>query len=213
MNEIFTSVNPEKKQRVINAALKEFAVHDYKSASTNRIVESAGIGKGMLFHYFNSKLELYEFLVEYCIELIEKHLEEIEQMPYDGDYIERYRAGSQIKLKAYLESPYAFDFLSNLYLHPDETPESECLKDFFYKLRHLRNKFYEDAEIQIDASRFRPDMPTERQIKYIKWLIDGYSHELLSKVNGRTLFSEMDFNAYWKEFDKCIDDMKLLFYT
>ena len=53
--EKFNSLDEEKRQKILDAALMEFAEHGYEKASTNRIVKEAGIGKGMLFYYFKSK--------------------------------------------------------------------------------------------------------------------------------------------------------------
>jgi len=59
----FENLNNQKKQRIINAALAEFAQKKYDYASTNSIVKKAQIGKGMLFHYFGNKKNLYIYLI------------------------------------------------------------------------------------------------------------------------------------------------------
>lgn len=65
MNEKFYDLKKEKQDRIINAALKVFALNGYKHASTDDIIAEAGISKGLLFHYFGSKLGLYAFLFDY----------------------------------------------------------------------------------------------------------------------------------------------------
>ncbi|GEM01866.1 regulatory protein, tetR family [Halolactibacillus halophilus] len=50
MTTTFHNVEPDKQQRIIEAAMKHFAENGYKDASTNKIVKEAGIGKGMLFY-------------------------------------------------------------------------------------------------------------------------------------------------------------------
>lgn len=67
MNDKFFELKKEKQDRMINAALKVFAMQGYKHASTDDIVKEAGISKGLLFHYFESKLGLYEFIYEYSV--------------------------------------------------------------------------------------------------------------------------------------------------
>ena len=67
MNDKFFELKKEKQDRMINAALKVFAMHGYRHASTDDIVKEAGISKGLLFHYFESKLGVYEFIYEYCV--------------------------------------------------------------------------------------------------------------------------------------------------
>lgn len=67
MNEKFFDLKKEKQDRMINAALKVFAENGYGHASTDEIVREAGISKGLLFHYFVSKLGLYSFIYDYSV--------------------------------------------------------------------------------------------------------------------------------------------------
>ena len=54
----------EKRDKLINCALDEFAENDYPSASVSKIVQRAGIAKGSLYQYFKDKSDLYFFLLE-----------------------------------------------------------------------------------------------------------------------------------------------------
>lgn len=65
MDEKFFDLKKDKQDRIINAALRCFALHGYKHASTDEIVAAAGVSKGLLFHYFGSKNGLYLFLCDY----------------------------------------------------------------------------------------------------------------------------------------------------
>lgn len=77
MYENFEKISEEKKNRIIRAALKEFAVKGYEEASTNNIVKEAGISKGMIFHYFENKKNLYLYILDYCAELYFEKTKEI----------------------------------------------------------------------------------------------------------------------------------------
>lgn len=67
MNGKFFDLKKEKQDRMINAALKVFALQGYRHASTDEIVREAGISKGLLFHYFTSKLGVYTFVYDYSV--------------------------------------------------------------------------------------------------------------------------------------------------
>jgi len=67
MNAKFFDLKKEKQDRMINAALKVFALNGYRHASTDDIVKEAGISKGLLFHYFENKAGVYEFVYEYSV--------------------------------------------------------------------------------------------------------------------------------------------------
>ena len=67
MNSKFFDLKKEKQDRIINAALKVFALQGYRHGSTVDIVREAGISKGLLFHYFESKLGVYRFIYDYSV--------------------------------------------------------------------------------------------------------------------------------------------------
>lgn len=67
MNSKFFDLKKEKQDRMINAALKVFALQGYRHASTDDIVREAAISKGLLFHYFETKLGVYQFIYDYSV--------------------------------------------------------------------------------------------------------------------------------------------------
>lgn len=58
---------PESDQdKIIQVCIEEFAVQGFKNASTNSIVKALGIPKGSIFYWFESKDNLYLYLVDIC---------------------------------------------------------------------------------------------------------------------------------------------------
>jgi TetR/AcrR family transcriptional regulator len=49
----------ESRTRILDAALSEFATHGLAGARTDRIANSAGVNKALLYYYFESKENLY----------------------------------------------------------------------------------------------------------------------------------------------------------
>jgi AcrR family transcriptional regulator len=64
----FFNLPPDKRRRFVDAALNEFALHDYRAASVSRIVDAVGIAKGSVYQYFDGKLDLYRYLVDLATE-------------------------------------------------------------------------------------------------------------------------------------------------
>jgi AcrR family transcriptional regulator len=54
----------ERKNEILNAAQKYFYTVGYEKTSVNMIIEELGIAKGTFYHYFNSKVELLDELVD-----------------------------------------------------------------------------------------------------------------------------------------------------
>ena len=53
--EQFEEIRATKKELIMNAALEEFAEHGYHASSINKITKRAGVSKGLLYNYFESK--------------------------------------------------------------------------------------------------------------------------------------------------------------
>lgn len=64
----FLQLPSEKRERFVTAALDEFALHDYRTASLSRIVRAAGVAKGSVYQYFDGKQDLYLHLVTLAAE-------------------------------------------------------------------------------------------------------------------------------------------------
>ncbi len=81
MTELFGRIQQEKRDRIYEAAINEFAVFGYMNANTNKIARNAGISVGSLFQYFDSKEDLFLTTVKHCATLMKEALELI----MDGD--------------------------------------------------------------------------------------------------------------------------------
>lgn len=110
MNEKFFDLNREKQDRMINAALRVFAENGYRHASTDVIVKEAGISKGLLFHYFTSKMGLFSFLFDYSVKYM---LFEFERLisPKETDYFTICREIEHAKLNVLRSYPYMNEFI------------------------------------------------------------------------------------------------------
>ena len=62
--ETFFNLPPEKRGKINDLAIEEFAENDYKNASISRIVARAGIAKGSFYQYFENKQDLYLYLIQ-----------------------------------------------------------------------------------------------------------------------------------------------------
>lgn len=55
----FAKLSPAQQQAILSAALSEFAAHGFHGASLNRVIDAAGISKGSMYYYFDSKEDLF----------------------------------------------------------------------------------------------------------------------------------------------------------
>jgi TetR/AcrR family transcriptional regulator len=202
----FLSLNPEKQERILNAALKEFALKGYENASTNEIVKSAGISKGLLFHYFANKKELYLFLYDhFVVVLMEEFFNELDFT--QRDIFERLKNLMILKNRLMARHPEIFNFMMSASMEASEEVK-EALNNANTELMHTS---YGRLFDNIDLTKFREDTDIQRTINIIMWTLEGFSNQELEKakkLNKDTL----DFDEAFKEAQVYIDMLKKSFY-
>lgn len=60
----FHNLPEEKRRKIVNAAIEEFAEYGLENASTNRIVANSGIAKGSFYQYFEDKQDVFMYLLK-----------------------------------------------------------------------------------------------------------------------------------------------------
>lgn len=68
--EKFEQQDIAKQSKIIEAGITEFSKKSYSDASTDKIIQSAGISKGLLFYYFESKKNFYIYCLSQALERI-----------------------------------------------------------------------------------------------------------------------------------------------
>lgn len=61
--EQYEEIRKQKRELIMNAALEEFAEHGYHACSINMITKRAGVSKGLLYNYFESKEALLREII------------------------------------------------------------------------------------------------------------------------------------------------------
>jgi AcrR family transcriptional regulator len=85
----FLNLPSDKQERVMEAALAEFADKGYPQASLNTIVASSGIAKGSLYQYFRDKKGIFLYLFDYAISLVRRTLVGVKEATADDDFFTR----------------------------------------------------------------------------------------------------------------------------
>ena len=199
MNEKFFDLKKEKQDRMINAALKVFAMNGYGHASTDDIVKEAGISKGLLFHYFISKLGLYSFIYDYSVKYMMLEFSTTVSAK-ETDYFELLGQVKQSQLQVMKNYPYMLQFLNK----SKEENVGEVLVEIEDK-RHVLQKQYEEIMERVDRDKFKKEADIEMLAKVIEYTTDGLMKE-------HFLDASFQPEIYYEEVKSYLEMMKKLSY-
>lgn len=188
---IFHSLKSEKQVKIINAAMKQFVLSGYDKASTNEIVKEAQISKGSLFNYFYNKKELYVYLLEHALKIIDIIFAEVDVN--ERDLFKRISQIGLIKLKIQQKYPLVFDFLKSARLEQS----LEVKNDIEQRLGNILDNALDRVYDNIDYSKFRDDIDPEKALHILNWTMLGFAEVQLKKIEtfenvGLELMNEWD---------------------
>ena len=199
MNDKFFDLKKEKQDRMINAALKVFAVNGYKHASTDDIVSEAGISKGLLFHYFGSKLGLYTFVHDYSVRFMKLELT-TGVSSTAKDYFEIRKQIEFAKMQALKNYPYMQQFLDRC--------AAENVSEALMAIENQRDVIrdvYASLKNQTDHTLFADNVSFEKLDAMLDYTITGL---MCTRFNDESFHPEM----LYEETVSYLDMMKKISY-
>ena len=120
-------------ERIMSAAIAEFGMKNYDSASLTTLCNENQISKGLIYHNFKNKDELYLKCVEECFEKMTEYLKNSE---YKAESIqESLHNLFQVRQQFFKENPYCCNIFFNTVLQPPKHLRKE--------IRVLRQKYDE----------------------------------------------------------------------
>lgn len=190
MSERLEALPEDKRQKILQASLTEFAEHGYLNASTNRIVQTAGISKGLLFHYFGSKKKLFLYVLDHTIHHLMGKMNQY-SASLTGDLFETLGQYALIKMQIGIEEPQMYHILYDVYVNLPPEIKNDLMDRYGQILSDQRKSFI----MTMDASRLRDGITAEIAANLIIDFLDGYYQRSIDDYKTKTpdeLLSSMD---------------------
>ena len=203
MDLIFKNIDQDKRDRIINSSFEVFAKNGFEKASTNEIVKKANISKGILFHYFGNKQNLYDKLKRFSVDIINQELEENIDWN-ERDFFERVKNGVIIKANIVNKYPYIFEFIKVFF---DGLSMDEMKEIIGEETMQLKHKIYTE---NIDFSLFKDDLDMDVTMNIINWTFENMSKKVWDEATEKDI--DLDIEFMKKESDIYIKALKKAFY-
>jgi len=204
--EKFLKLDDDKKDRILNAAMKEFR-YGYMKASTDIIVKEASISKGLLFHYFGTKEQLYLFLVRRASELVQKDYFDMISLGHK-DILEGFWQLALLKKDITDQYPFLYAFIYSAHTHRSDFPDVELTEPLMQ--RHLA--VYEELYSQCDTTLFREDIDHKKAIDVIAWTVDSLIDDADAKALSAGGWEGEDYERFLDSLKGYLDVFRLCFY-
>ncbi len=199
-------LEPQRRDAILNAALKEFAKKGFDDASTNVIAKESGISKALMFHYINSKQELFLFVYDYFTKLLDN--EYFTKIDFtEEDLFNRLRQSYLLQIDLIKQYPWIFEY-SKLSVITNSDKVNKALENMANKKQSSCSQQITDM---IDISKFRDGLDINICKQLILWANLGFTNEILNDIRN-SQSSNLDYQSIIKKLDEFLDELRKVFY-
>lgn len=166
------------KERILAAALAEFGTNSYESASINTICSKSQISKGLIYHNFQSKDDLYLQCVRICydqmLEYLKTHMIELQEVP------DRLRSLFLLRQTFFSEHPY----YANIFFHSILWPPAHLL-DEIQAIRTDFDQFYMGCyRAMLPHLPLREGITEDTALEYFSIFAESFNGYFQNKAAG-----------------------------
>jgi len=183
--------------------MKEFAEQGYENANTNEICKIAAVSKGLLFHYFGTKQNLYISTCEKCINDIADHFEplRLEEEDFTLAILSYYR----LRMKFFREHPTHYKVLMRAI---NNTPK-EMKADIEQKLAEVNELAEGVLQKQFSSLQLKEGVRRETALKLLIMVLSMIETTYAPMLYGTSAFSNQQ---YEKVEEECRELIRLTLY-
>ncbi len=158
----------DRRQRILEAAVRVFAVRGYHAARVGDIAEEAGVAHGLLYHYFPSKEEVLRTLFRDSWRLVIAAVHGIEAT--DDPATEKLRRIAAVLLRSWRADPDRVRVLvREVARSPHLTSEVDEIREVFLLIERVIARGQEEGSL-------RPELDA----RLASWIVYGGLEELLT---------------------------------
>lgn len=193
-------VASQPQTRILDAALSEFVELGFAGASTNTIARKAGVAKGLVFHHFGSKADLYMAVLEHVIVRVEVMLEAI---PLPTDLFERLHEIVVHKMRWFQHDPLGYRFMLEITNLPPSLRGR--VEPRLSTLRSAWPRMFDG----VDTARLRPGVTLDQAKETLALLRDGVERRYYARLaelpdRGISALPEL-VDEVWAHFERVRD--------
>lgn len=111
----------QTRRRIMDRALAEFSAQGYRAASINNVFDpEQGVSKGIIYHYFASKDELFLACVEECFQSLKAYIQDHFHLDTEMGAEECLTDYFWVRMQFFRENPlYQRIFMESVFLPPE----------------------------------------------------------------------------------------------
>ena len=178
------------KRKIFETSMKLFAEKGYDATSIEDITETVGVAKGTLYYHFTSKEEIFDFLVEEGIKLLQNSID-IKTAKFPN-YIDKLKAIVMIQIKIVVKYEDLITILLSQFWG-NEVRNQKCKKHIFEYIKKIEKIVQEG----MDCKQIKKGNPQVVASEIYGLICSSLVYKIRRK-------EELDIMKLYKEFENTV---------
>lgn len=205
----FRNLKPERREEILHIAYGEFALKGYKNASLTDIIKKLGLAKGSFYRYFDSKRNLFAYLLNDATQRRLSNLNELIEDP-DGDIFQLIKKNFMAKLRFEIEHPTIGGFLFRTLLDRDQHEVADLVKGLYDQLINQTIAIVSLDKYKAQLVNLPPDLLAFHIFNMQLWLYDYIAYKYKINYEQNICANQPILNVEEAELNTVFDQLMML---
>lgn len=195
--------NAQARQKILDAAMREFSQKGYEGASLSAACAQNGISKGIVYHHFKDKDELYLLCIRACFDALTAYLQAA-YVGQTGTAAQRLTAYFDARLRFFAQEP----LMMGLFAHAAISPPSHLYAEMAKARAALDALNVEILTELLGSMPLRPPLTVDVVTEDFKMYIDDFNARFIKLREEPGSMEE----ALKKHEERCHRQLDMLLY-
>lgn len=185
------------RKKIFCAALEEFGQNNYDNVTMESICAKHHISKGMMYHYYANKDDLFLLCVEDTFRLLQDYVEQKMKLSTLKGYVENIQHFFEMREHFFQQHPMQKCIFENAMIHTPKHLEKEIHK-LRQPIEKLNKSFLENV---VENMQLRPGIEKQKAMQYLESI--EYLLPMTIKSNG--FMTQTDVHTVFASAQEILD--------
>lgn len=185
------------RQKIFCAAMEEFGQTNYDKVTMESICAKHHISKGMMYHYYSSKDDLFLLCVEDTFRQLQDYIEQKMKSSKLEGYVESIQYFFEIRERFFGQHPMQKCIFENALVHTPKHLEKEIQK-LHQPIKQMNNRFLKSV---VENMPLRPGVEKQKAMQYL----ESMEYLLPMMIKSSVAMSKSDLHTMFTNAQDILD--------
>lgn len=187
----------QKYKKILQSGYKQFALLGYEKTTIDGILKEANISKGLFYHHFQNKKDLFLHLYQVAAKEVIKQTKMLMTQNEKKDFFDFVKEYMKIQFMYGKEYPYCM-----LFLKKAEEENTEIYSEIQKIMKQTISQRHQMIMQELDYRRLKKEILPEQAIQIVLWVSMGFTNQILKEQETLNMEEYQKYCTYLEILEK-----------